>query len=258
MSTITTYLGRGVSAEALKLKHTWALWLSLLAPLSIVSMTFLVFFFKGHLLLKPGSDPWFFWATNNFLATSQLLLPLFLALLTALVNGTEHQSGGWKQLYTQPVPKWSVFLNKYLLVLGLVVLSFVTFWVGLLVGGYFLGLLRPELGFQKYHHEQEITLAIFRILVASLFVFTLQFCLCFRCKSIALSIGLGILFTMAFLIGSRWEHIGYYPYSWTYFASAAFSARTTEFFVPQMWYSLVGSLGLFALGLWDSCRRQIQ
>ncbi|MBC3540207.1 ABC transporter permease [Rufibacter sediminis] len=258
MSTFHLYLRRGVSAEVLKLKHTWALWLSLLAPLSIVSMTFLVFFFKGHLFLKPGSNPWFTWAMNNISPTAQLLVPLFLALLTALVNGTEHQSGGWKQLYALPVPRWSVFLNKYLLLLGLVVLSYATFWLGLLVGGYLLGLVRPGLGFQDYHHVQGISLGTFRVLVGSLFIFTLQFCLSFQFRSIALSMGLGILFTMAFLIGSRWEHIGFYPYSWPYFSAAVFQAKNASVFVPQMWYSLLGSLVLLVLGVWTSSRKDIQ
>ncbi|KAA3438349.1 ABC transporter permease [Rufibacter hautae] len=258
MNTALTFASRGLSAEALKIKHTWALWLALLAPLSIVGMTFLVFFFKGHLFLKSNSDPWLVWATNNFLATAQLLVPLFLALLTALVNGTEHQSGGWKQLYALPVPRWTVFLNKYLLLLALVILAYGTFWLGMLGGGYLLGWLRPELGFQNFHHVQSISLGAFRILVGSLCIFTLQFCLSFRFKSIALSIGLGILFTLAFLIGSRWEHIGYYPYSWPTFSAAAFQAKGSAWFVPQMWYSLAASGLVFLVGLWDSCRREVR
>ncbi len=241
----------------MKIKNTWALWLSVLAPLSSIGMTFLVFFFKGHLMLKPGTDPWMMWAGNNFAATAQLLVPLYLALITALVNGTEHQSGGWKQLYALPVPRWWVFLNKFLLQFGLMLLAYVVFWLGVLAGGYLLGLVRPGLGFQHFHHVQSISLNAFRILVGSLFIFTLQFCISFRFKSIALSIGLGILFTLAFLIGSRWEHIGYYPYSWPYFSSA-YNLKEAQVFVPQMGYSLAGSLVLFLLGLWDSCRKQIQ
>ncbi|WP_210488668.1 ABC transporter permease [Rufibacter aurantiacus] len=256
-TTAILYVRRGLSAEALKIKHTWALRLAMLAPLSVVGMTFLVFFFKGHLILKPGSDPWFAWAGNNFMATAQLLVPLFLALLTALVNGTEHQSGGWKQLYALPVPRWSVFLNKYLLLLALVSLAYVTFGLGMLGGGYLLGWLRPDLGFQNYYHVQSISLGAFRIFVGSLFIFTLQFCLSFRFRSIGMSIGLGILFTLAFLIGSRWEHIGYYPYSWPTFSAIAFQAKSATWFVPQMWYSLGSSGLLFLVGLWDSCRREI-
>jgi hypothetical protein len=257
MNTAMTYLGRGVSAEALKIKNTWALWLAVLAPLSIVGMTFLVFFFRGHLILKPGTNPWLMWAGNNFAATCQLLVPLFLALITALVNGTEHQSGGWKQLYALPVPKGWVFLNKFLLQLGLVVLACVVFWAGIVAGGYLLGLVRPSLGFQHFHHVQSISLNAFRLLVGSLFIFTLQFCISFRFKSIAMSIGLGILFTLAFLIGSSWEHIGYYPYSWPYF-SAVNLLGEAPLFVSQMGYSLAGSMVLFLLGLWDSCQKQIQ
>ncbi|WP_125077645.1 ABC transporter permease [Rufibacter latericius] len=257
MNTSTTYLSRGISAEALKLKHTWALWLAFLAPLSIVSMNFMVFFFKGHLIVKPGSDPWFNWAGNNFSVTAQLLAPLFLALLTALVNGTEHQSGGWKQLYALPVPRAWVFLNKYLLLLGLVILSYATFWAGLLASGYLLGELRPDLGFQNYHHEQSISLSAFRILVGSLFIFTLQFCLSYRFKSFAMGIGLGILFTLAYLIGARWEYIGYYPYSWPGFSAMASQAPGVAWFVPQMWYSMVFSGLLLAAALLDSCRRQV-
>ncbi|MGV3540209.1 MAG: hypothetical protein ACO1OQ_10385, partial [Rufibacter sp.] len=115
----------------------------------------------------------------------------------------------------------------------------------------------PDLGFQEYHHVQSISLGAFRIFVASLFIFTLQFCLSFRFKSIALSIGLGIMFTLAFLIGSRWEHIGYYPYSWPSMAAAAYYAKEASWFTAHMWYSSSGSLLLLLFGIWESSRRQI-
>ncbi|WP_066839138.1 ABC transporter permease [Rufibacter ruber] len=257
MEAIGIYLRRGLSAEALKIKRTWAFWLALLAPLAVVSMTFLVFFFRGEKLIKPGEDPWFLWAGNNFYATAQLLVPMYLALITALVNGTEHTSHGWKQLYALPVPKWSVFLNKYLLQLGLVLATYFTFLAAMLAAGYVLGWVRPELGFQHYHHVGSISLGSFRIFIGSLFIFTLQFCISYRYKSIAMSIGLGILFTLAFLIGSRWEHIGYYPYSWPYFSAMGFFTKGAGVFVPQMWYSVLASLSLLLLALWASARRQI-
>ncbi|QHL86540.1 ABC transporter permease subunit [Nibribacter ruber] len=257
MESTLTYLGRGISAEALKIKFTWAFWLSLLAPLSIVGMTFLVFFFRGEKLVRPGMDPWLLWANNNFYATAQLLVPMFLALITALVNGIEHSSLGWKQLYALPMPKWAVFLNKYLLQLGLVALSFVTFLAGLLAGGYLLGWVRSDLGFQDYHHVQSIAVTGFRIFIGSLAIFTLQFCISFRFKSIAMSIGLGILFTLAFLIGSRWEHIGYFPYSWPYFSAMTFTIKPAGLFIEQMWYSLGLSVLVLLGALYASTRRQI-
>ncbi|MFC6999532.1 ABC transporter permease [Rufibacter roseus] len=257
MELAYSFLVRGFSAEALKIKRTWALWLSLLAPLSVVSMNFLVFFFRGDKLLKLGEDPWPLWAGNNFNITGQLLLPLFLTLITALVNGAEHNSHGWKQLYALPLPKWSVFLNKYLLQLGLVLLSSITFILGLFAAGYLLGVVRPDLGFLEFHHLQSVIFGALRIFIGSLFVFTAQFYISFRFKSIAMSIGLGILFTVAFLIGARWEHIGYYPYSWPAFSAMAFYAKQTSLFIPEMWYSLAGSIVLLLIGIWDSARRQI-
>ncbi|RNI27859.1 hypothetical protein EFA69_17335 [Rufibacter immobilis] len=258
MEATYTFLRCGVSAEALKIKNSWAFWLSLLAPLSIVSMNFLVFYFKGDRILKPGVDPWFTFAGNNFTATAQLLAPMFLALITALVNGIEHHANGWKQLYAAPMPRWMVFLNKYLLVLGLVLLTFCTFCLGLFAAGYLLGWLKPALGFQYYDHVQSISLGGFRVFIGSLFIFTLQFCISYRFKSIGLSIGLGILFIMAFLIGSRWEYIGYYPYSWPYFSASAFYMKASAVFVPQMWYSLGSSIALLVLAICHSVKKQVQ
>ncbi|WP_207430850.1 ABC transporter permease [Sabulibacter ruber] len=255
METTVTYLRRGLSAESLKIKNSWALWLSVLAPLSVVGMTFLVFFFRGDRILKPGADPWFHWVGNNFMATSQLLLPMFLALVTALVNGIEHNSYGWKQLYAAPVPKWTVFVNKYLLLLWLTLVSFVTFWAGLLAAGYLLGFLKPEFGFQHYQHVAHISIGAFRIFLASLFILTLQFCISFQFRNIAVSIGSGIMFVLAFLIGSSWEHIGYYPYSWPFFAANTSTSKEAHLFVPQMWYSLGCSAALLVLGTWYSSKR---
>ena len=98
-----TQLRRTLAADALKLRRTAALWLALGGGALPVLLNFLIFYFKGKYLVKPGENPWLNYVGMSWQTASVLLLPMFVVLLTGLVVNLENRAGGWKHLLAQPV-----------------------------------------------------------------------------------------------------------------------------------------------------------
>lgn len=207
-------LRRSLSADVLKLKNTAALWLSLLCGALPVLLTFLIYFFKGHLMLKPGQDPWGAYVQNAWQVPVALLLPMFIVLLAGLLLNVENKAAGWKHLYALPVSRLAVFGSKLLLLLGLNLLAQLTFAGLLLLSGWLLGWLRPELHFQD--HTAPV-LAVARLLlhthVATLGILGLQYMAALWWRSFVPPLALGIACLITALTITRWEHIEWVPYA---------------------------------------------
>jgi len=126
---------RATRAELLKVRRTRALWLALGAPLTVVALLVLLVAVGA---VDP-SDGGVGTAIQTMLVLwAMLMLPLYTALETALVNAIDHDSSGWTHLFALPVPRWSVHLAKLLVSTGLVALSSALLAAGLF--GVVLGL----------------------------------------------------------------------------------------------------------------------
>ncbi|RFP67068.1 hypothetical protein D0N36_00860 [Hymenobacter lapidiphilus] len=208
-----TQLGRVLVADTLKLRRTAVLWLALGGGALPVLLNFLIFYFKGQHLIKPGQNPWPQYVGMSWQTASVLLLPLFVVLLSGLVVNLENR-GGWRQLLAQPVSRGAVFGSKLLLLLGLNALAQVLYVLLLLAVGVLLGWLRPELGFQNHSIS---LLPVLRMLghtyVATLGILGIQYAvaLAFRGFVGPLTVGIGSIVSALTLL--RWEHIDLVPYA---------------------------------------------
>ena len=115
-----TTLGHMIWAELLKLKRTLALWLVGLAPLTLVLLFVLIIGASG---MSPGEAGWGMIGRQAVGMWAFFMLPLFIALETALLNGIDHKEHAWKRLYTLPIPRWTVYAAKLLIALVLVGVS---------------------------------------------------------------------------------------------------------------------------------------
>lgn len=73
-----------LSVELLKLKRTFALWMTLIAPALVVALEFLVMFKQGYRLAK-SPDLWPVFNANVSAIWAVLMLPLFVTLEAALL-----------------------------------------------------------------------------------------------------------------------------------------------------------------------------
>ncbi|WP_400192313.1 ABC transporter permease [Hymenobacter sp. B81] len=207
-------LGRALSADTLKLKNTAALWLSLVSGALPVALSFLIYFFKGHQLLKPGQNPWPDYVLHSWRTATGLLLPLFVVLLTSLLLHVENKAAAWKHLYAQPLGRGTLLGSKLLLLLGLNLLAQVSYALLLLASGLLLGVLRPGLLFADF----ALPLLPAATLLAHTYLATLgllgiQYVASLWWRSFVLPVALGMGAVVATLTLMRWEHIAWIPYA---------------------------------------------
>ncbi|GAA4377635.1 ABC transporter permease [Hymenobacter koreensis] len=207
-------LRRAVASDALKLKRTAALRLTLASGALPVLLSFLIYYFKGHLLLKPGQDPWSAYILGSWQSAAGLLLPLFVVLLTSLLLNVENKASGWKHLHAQPVGRGAVFGSKLLLLLGLNLLAQLVYVALLLTSGWALGLLRPELHFHDHSIPfQGIGTLFYHTFIATLGLLAIQYVASLLWKSFVAPVALGMGATITALVLMRWEHIDWIPYA---------------------------------------------
>ncbi|MBF9222634.1 ABC transporter permease [Hymenobacter ruricola] len=237
-------LGRSLAADALKLRRTAALWLTLASGVLPVLLNFCIFYFKGHLLLKPGVDGWAKYASMSW-QTAAVLLPLFVVLLTSLVVGVENKAEGWKHLFALPVGRLPVWLSKLLIILGLNALAQVLFVGLLLAAGHLLATLRPELHLQQFAPPVHLLGRLLgRTYLATLGIVGVQYVLGKWQSGFVLPVAAGMAGWVAGLTLLRWEHVGWIPY-----AGPMLTLLTTPFkpvpgmamptVAPHEWYQLL-------------------
>ncbi|MDY7093254.1 MAG: ABC transporter permease [Acidobacteriota bacterium] len=188
-------------AEALKLRRTPALLLTLILPYTVVLAFFLFARIEGHRFLTGAdADPWSWLAEACLGAWTSLFLPLAVFLLAALVASVEHRSRGLRLLFTLPVPRWQIAAAKHLVVLALVGLSFLLLALGIALAGIALRWASPELGFDQPVPWGALLLTCLWGWLATTFFCTLATAVSLARSSFVLPVTAGFLATILLLI----------------------------------------------------------
>lgn len=87
-------LARTLSAELLKLKRTLAFRMIIVAPLLVATLQFFVLWNQKR--FPDGFKLWEMLPRNVLSLWAVFMLPLFITLETALLNGLEHSEKQWK------------------------------------------------------------------------------------------------------------------------------------------------------------------
>lgn len=240
-----TQLRRCLSADVLKLRRTPALWLAVGGGALPVLLNFLIFYFKGEQLLKPGANPWLPYVITNWQTVSMMLLPLFVTLLVSLVLALEHRAAGWKHLLAQPAGYGAVYSSKLLVLLGLNGLAQVMYLALLLASGALLGWLKPALGFQTGPPSvPPLLLMLGHTFVATLGMLGVQYAAALALRSFVGPVALGIGGFVTGLTLLRWEYSYLIPYAASAGALAAFPAGGRG---PLMIKSAISPVGWWSL-----------
>ena len=249
MATLAT----AYRTEIIKSKHTFALWLAVLGAAFIPAVMFLIYLNRWESFVpKAGANPWaeFFGAAWN--VVSFIFIPFFVVLLCTLVIGIEHKSNTWKQLFTLPVSKGTVYLSKLLIIISLTIACYVLFIGFLLVSGTVLGLFRSGLGFLSHTPDLLPVLKTgFKSFVSVLGILGIHYWLSIRLKNMILPIGIGLVgIVTATILVNFWKNIVYYPYAFTIISTSPMF-KPTGFFADSEWYSLICFLIFSGLGYLD-------
>ncbi len=210
------YYISSIKNEILKLKNTFALWLSILSALFIPVLYFIYYLLKyDSLLPDEGVNPWDKFLKEQIMSVSSLLAPIFIVLLTSLIIQVEHKSAGLKHLFTLPVPKWAVYYSKLSAVFFMVLSTYVLFFGLMLVSGYLVGLIHTdlELANQSPNFTLPVKLMV-RSFMSVLGIMGIQFWLSFRVKNFIIPLGIGLVLVITGLIIYRAEESLYFPYAY--------------------------------------------
>jgi hypothetical protein len=238
--------------EVLKARRSLALFMMLACPLMVVLLN------TGIVLRNLGVDGITPAAWRGFWMGSQglwcyFMLPLYLALCTALVNGAEHRQHGWRLMLTLPVSVRQLYLAKLLLALAMLAgaqlcLLLMTGTVGVLlqVGGIANGSAIGE-------PAVAMAVALGAALAASLPILVMQHGLSWASPNIVLPLAVGVCATMGVTqIGSS----GYwrlFPWSYPVMASNGSSPAMRD---AALVLGLASGAALLALGCWWAGRRR--
>ena len=134
---------RALHAELLKLKRTLAFRVIFVLPLLIALLQFLVILRTKT--YSRGFNLWQTHPTNSFQIWAVFMMPLLIALVTALLNGIEHSDKQWKHLFALPAPRRSIYFSKFIVALGLILASTMVLALLTIVVGVVAVSLKPEL-----------------------------------------------------------------------------------------------------------------
>ena len=190
---------RVFSAELLKIKRTWAFTLSVAAPLSC---TLFIFFVSVRLPKGQWNDVWIYYLRGVTFSWLLLMTPLYIALLQALLASTDHNSGTWKLLLSQPISRPPLYIVKVAMGTTLAALSTVVLAGSSLSMGFLLRKVRPDLGnysqgVEVVHFVKMLSLAF----IAIALVMAIHTWLSVRTGNFALSLGVAIFAEVADKIG---------------------------------------------------------
>lgn len=250
---------RTLQIELLKLKRTLAIWLILVTPLGIVFLVTMILL-TNNSRLEQGYNPWEFIGKNSFGLWALMMLPLFVALETALLAGVEHQNNTWKHLLALSVPRMMIYFAKQILALLMIALSMVV----LVFGALFAVLIVNALGLiVDADISQPIPwrMLIFgglQIYLGTWLIVAIHTWLGIRWQSFTVAMGVGIMMTVTAMVLINTNVTYLFP--WAMPASLAEQFTAPDSASPPgvtIVLSLVGTAVVSVLGAWEFSRRNV-
>ena len=246
-------LPRVLLTEIAKLKRTLALGMAVLAPLVIVILYFFVGFAGGGPLVRPNTNTWLSLTRNTVQLWTLLMLPLFITLETSLLAGLEHTDRNWKLLLSLPIPKWTIYVAKLIVAIGLVLVAHGVLVGGTMLSGVILRQLVPALKLDALPVSQ-IAWPLAKISLSILLAVTIQHWVSLRWPSFVTAMGFGMTaMVVGFLAVNSADYGPWVPWSLTLHT---LMPRGTAVVNPMV-YSTVTALVVAIAGAWHFGNREM-
>lgn len=212
----TPALLRAMSAERRKLKGTLALWMCLIAPLTVVALNVLQLLAMDLSKRQPtaASKAWQHFVDGQTVMWGFLMLPLFITLQASLLAGLEHGNRQWKYLLALPVPRYAHYLSKLFALIGMLLLATTTLAVLIPAGGLLLSAIKPETGIAGPAPWRMLVGQLAAMTLAALLITALHAWIAIRWRSFTVSVATGMVATVAgFLLAQSARFGHWYPWS---------------------------------------------
>lgn len=236
-------------AERLKLRRSLGLLMTLACPAMVVAL-------MAAMVLRQKAPSAFdasaweaLWAGSTAL-WSYFMLPLYVALVTCLVNGAEHKAEAWRLMLTLPISRGQLFLAKALTSWTLVVAANVVLLLLILVVIGVLGALGYPLAGA---FRGEVALALMKIPLVCLPILAIQHAISWRLSSVVPPLAIGVIATMGITQLGSSEYWVYYPWS---YVLVAVNGNLPQAQTQALLLALAVGAGLYVVSGWWLSRRE--
>lgn len=246
-----------LNAEIAKTKRTWNFSLSVLFPV-IVTAIIGGYFVKE--LLKAngvGSNMWFSYS-RWFTQFYYFLYPLLAASISFSLSSIEHRNNGFKQIFTFPTSKFSIYFGKVTLLVFWMFCSVLLAYSLLVLSGNALSWLFPQAGFQDYNISRIILVFFLRTFLTLISIISIHFFLSIYWDNFIISVGSACFFVVFGMIINNWEYSYLIPYCNLPKASAHFFLGDTEVFSKDILWSLGYSILFFWGGYFIMVKKSVK
>ena len=241
--------------ELLKTKRSLSFLMMILCPLAVVLLQAMLMLNQngGAMIEKNGWK--MLWMMGNSL-WCYFMLPLYAALITALLNGNEHKNNTWRVMMTLPVRQYQLYLTKALLAWFYIIGAnlFLFIWTALLIAAFILsGITNPAETLSA-----ALDYPIFNLLavssIACLPILVFQHALSWRVQNIVAPLVIGVIATMGILKIGQSEYWVYYPWSYMTMANMGSAPEARELSIIL---SLAVSSALLAISTFWLSKRDV-
>ena len=240
---------RALHAELLKLKRTLAFRVIFVLPLLIALLQFLVILRTKT--YARGFNLWQTHPTNSFQIWAVFMMPLLIALVTALLNGIEHSDKQWKHLFALPVPRYAVYFAKLIVAQGLILTSTLVLGVFTVIVGVAGMYLRPELASAGPVPYVWLAQQVTFVWLASWLIIAIHTWISMRWSGFPIALGAGIGGTFFALFAASASLGKYYP--WLLPMNIFVEGR----FAAALWLGVAGGIVAALLGCFEFIRRDV-
>ena len=251
---------RVLHAEMLKMKRTIALKMVVLSPAVVVLLILLIaaqapFSTVNH---NGVGNEWPELARLILIVWALLMMPLYITLETALIAGLDHSENQWKSLLARPVPRWTLYAAKLIVVTAMTAAGTFVLLLGILMDGAILPRLQSELVFGFPVPWATIFREGAQVAGLAFLALTIQHWVSLRWRSFSVAVGVGIVaMVVGYFAVFATTHEGGWPQYLPWALPMLVFARRPENIAAALWIS--GALGLVAAvgGCTDFCRREV-
>jgi len=203
-----------IQIELIKTRRSLALLMMFLSPLMVLLVNIMLFFNnEGQSVMQKG---WGLFWLQNYAMWGYFMMPLYIALVTALLNGIEHRSNGWRFMLSLPIKQKDIFLAKLVLAWIYLIGASLVLFASVLLSILALDALGYE-GSNILSFEVSQNLA--NAAVACLAILTIQHIVSWRWKNIVVPLGLGVVSTMSIMQFGNSKYWIYNPWTYTLMAT---------------------------------------
>ena len=242
-------LVRALHAELLKLKRTLAFRVIFVLPMLIALLQFLVILRTKT--YARGFNLWQTHPTNSFQIWAVFMMPLLIALVTALLNGIEHSDKQWKHLFALPVPRYAVYFAKLIVAQGLILTSTLVLGVLTVIVGVAGTYLRPELANAGPVPYVWLLKQVAFVWLASWLIIAIHTWISMRWSGFPIALGAGIGGTFFALFAASASLGKYYP--WLLPMNIFVDGR----FATALWLGIGGGIVAALVGCVEFTRRDV-